>query len=87
MSDSHSEKYFAKLLIGFGAIISSVVVTFYAVFETGAQKGDWYFWAVVAAFLMCSGVYFSLTAFVHKVKSDFNKRSKQREMQKDKLSS
>jgi uncharacterized membrane protein HdeD (DUF308 family) len=82
MSDSHSEKYFAKLLIGFASIISSIFVIFYAFFESGAEKGDWYFWAIVAAFLMCGGVYFALTAFVHKVKSEFSKRTKQRESQK-----
>jgi Microsomal signal peptidase 25 kDa subunit (SPC25) len=85
MSDSHSEKYFAKLLIGFGSIIASIGVIFFAVFESGAEKGDWYFWAIVAAFLLCSGIYFALTAFVHKVKSDFSKRSKQRENQKSSI--
>ncbi len=82
MSDSHSEKYFSKLLVGFASIISSVGVTFYAFFESAAEKGDWYFWAIVAAFLLCSGIYFALSAFVHKVKSDFSKRAKQRDMQK-----
>jgi hypothetical protein len=85
MSDSHSEKYLVKLLIGFGSIISSVFVTYYAIFESGAEKGDWYFWAIVAAFLLCGGIYFSLSAFVHKIKSDFSRRAKQREQQKTKL--
>jgi hypothetical protein len=85
MSDSHSDRYIAKLLIGFGSIISSIAVIFYAIFESGAEKGDWYFWAIVAAFLLCGGIYFALTAFVHKVKSEFSKRSKQREMQKSSI--
>jgi uncharacterized membrane protein len=84
MSDSHSESYFAKLLIGFAAIIASVLLTYYAIFEELAKKGDWYFYAIVAAFLLCSGIYFALQAFVHKVKADFSKRSRQREMQKTK---
>lgn len=83
MSDSHSEKYFSKLLIGFASIISSVGVTFYAIFESGAEKGDWYFWAIVAAFLLCSGIYFSLSAFVHKIKSDLSRRAKQRQESKN----
>jgi hypothetical protein len=37
---------------------------------------------MVAAFLMCSGIYFAIHAFVHKIKSDFSKRQKQREQQK-----
>lgn len=87
MSDSsHQEKYFAKLLLGFASIIGSVLVTFYSFFET-SKDSDWYFWAIVAAFLLCSGIYFCLTSFVHKIKSDFSKRQKQREQQRSKTSS
>lgn len=81
MSDSHKEKYFVKLLIGFSSIIASMLIIFYAIFEL-KKDTDWYFWAIVAAFLMCGGVYFSLQAYVHKVKSDFSRRQKQREAQK-----
>lgn len=81
MSHSHQEKYFSKLLVGLASLIGSVLIIFYAVFEA-ARKGDWYFWAIVAAFLLCSGVYFSLSAFVHKIKSDFSKRQRAREEQK-----
>ena len=80
-NSSHQEQYFSKLLIGFASITSSVLVTFYAILEA-ADKGDWYFWAIVAAFLLCGGIYFSLSAFVHKIKSDFSKRQKSREQQK-----
>ncbi len=80
-NSSHHERYFAKLLLGFASIISSVLVTFYAFFET-AKEGDWYFWAIVAAFLLCGGIYFCLSAFVHKIKSDFSKRQKLRDQQK-----
>ena len=86
MSDSsHQEKYFAKLLLGFGSIIASVLVTFYSFFET-SKESDWYFWAIVSAFLLCSGIYFCLTSFVHKIKSDFSKRQKQRDQQKSNTS-
>lgn len=81
MSDSHKESYYVKLLIGFSSIIGSILVIFYANFEL-SKDSDWYFWALVAAFLMCGGVYFSLQAFVHKIKSDFSRRQKQREEQK-----
>ena len=77
-NNSHHERYFSKLLIGFASLTGSVIITFYAVFEA-AQKGDWYFWAAVAAFLLCGGIYFCLTAFVHKIKSDFSKRQKARD--------
>lgn len=78
---SHQERYFAKLLLGFASIIGSVIITFYAMFEVSKDK-DWYFWAIVAAFLMCGGIYFCLSAFVHKIKSEFSRRQKQREAQK-----
>ncbi|MFZ1857562.1 MAG: hypothetical protein WAU29_09360 [Chitinophagaceae bacterium] len=86
MSNSHQEKYFSKMLLGFSSIIGSVLVTFYAFFET-AKEGDWYFWAIVAAFLLCSGIYFCGSAFVHKIKSDFSKRQKQREDQRSRITS
>jgi hypothetical protein len=72
-------------LIGFASLIGSVLIMYYSIFEA-ATKGDWYFWAIVAAFLLCGGVYFSLSAFVHKIKSDFSKRQKSREQQKSLVS-
>ena len=80
--NSHHEQYFVKLLIGFGSIIASIVIIFYSIFEIKDKDKDWYFWAIVAALLLCSGIYFCLSAFVHKVKSDFSRRQKQREAQK-----
>ena len=81
MSDSHKESYLVKLLVGFSSIIGSMLIIFYSIFELDKDT-DWYFWAIVAAFLLCGGVYFSLQAFVHKIKSDFSRRQKQREEQK-----
>jgi uncharacterized membrane protein HdeD (DUF308 family) len=80
-SKSHRELYFAKLLLGFAAIISSILVVFYAIFELG-KDSDWYFWAIFAAFLMCSGIYIVLYAFVHKIKSDLSRRQKKQDAQK-----
>jgi len=81
MSDSHKESYFAKLLIGFSSVIGSIILIFYCMFEVD-KESDWYFWAIVAAFLMCAGFFFCLQAFVHKIKSDFSRRQKQRDQQK-----
>lgn len=81
MSNSHSEKYFSNLLIGFSSLLGFSLITFYAIFEA-KKDTDWYFWAIAAAFLLCGGVYFCLIAVIHKVKSDFNRRAKQREQQK-----
>jgi FtsH-binding integral membrane protein len=80
-SQSHRERYFTKLLIAFASIISSVLIIFYCIFEKAKDSG-WYFWAVVTAFLLCSGIFFGLQAFIHKMKSDLNQRYKQREQQK-----
>ncbi len=78
---SHSDKFFTKLLIGFGAIIAGILVTYYSIFEVD-RKADWYFMAILSAVLLCGGIYFCLAAFVHKVKSDFSKRQKMRAQQK-----
>ena len=78
---SHKDKYFTKLLIGFGGILTGILVVFYAIFEV-AHDSDWYLLATVSAVLLCIGIFFCLSAFVHKVKSDFSKRQKMREQQK-----
>jgi hypothetical protein len=82
-NSSHKERYFTKLLIGFASLIGCVLVTFYAIFEI-KKDSDWYFWAIFAAFLLCGGIYFCLSALVHKVKSEFSRRQLQREQQKSK---
>jgi len=84
MPDSHKESYHAKLLIGFSAIIGSMFIIFYSIFEL-SKNTDWYYWAIVAAFLMAGGIYFMLQAFVHKIKSDFSRRQKEREQQRSKI--
>lgn len=80
-NSSHKERYFTRLLIGLSAIIGSVLVMFYSMFEI-QKDADWYFWAIFSAFLLCSGIYFCLLAFVHKIKSDFNRRQQQKEQQR-----
>jgi len=80
-SSSHQERYFTKLLLGFASVTCSIFLILYACFER-TKDGDWYFWGIVASFLMCGGFFFLLTAFVHKIKSDFSKRQKVRDQQK-----
>ncbi|MBC7875174.1 MAG: hypothetical protein H7Y01_14315 [Ferruginibacter sp.] len=80
-NSSHKERYFSKLLIGFASIIGSVLVVFYSIFEI-EKDSAWYFWAIFSAFLLCGGIYFCSSAFVHKIKSDFNRRQQQRDQQK-----
>jgi len=80
-NNSHHERYFTKLLIGFASITGSIFTILYAAFER-SEAGDWYFWGIVASFLMCGGFYFMLSAFVHKIKSDFSRRQKSRDQQK-----
>lgn len=81
-NSSHKERYITKLLIGFAALIGAVMISYYAIIEEAVKKGEWYYWAIVTAFLVCSGVFFCISAFVHKIKSDFNKRQQQRDMQR-----
>ena len=78
---NHEEKYVSKLLMGFGAIIAGVMAILFACFER-TKEDDWYGWGVVASVFICGGVYFLLTAFVHKVKADLIRRQKIRQQQK-----
>jgi phosphotransferase system glucose/maltose/N-acetylglucosamine-specific IIC component len=81
MSNTHQEKFITKLLTGFAFVTGAIMVILYASFERTHDE-DWYFWGIVASLLINAGLYFLLTAFIHKVKSDFIKRQKQREQQK-----
>ena len=81
MSSIHQEKYISKLLFGFALITGGILLILYAAFER-TQREDWYFWGIVASVFINTGLYLLVSAFVHKVKSDFIKRQKQREQQK-----
>lgn len=81
MSNSHQEKFLSKILFGFSFIILGIFCVVFAAFER-TQKDDWYFWGIVASVFVCAGLYMLMTGFVHKVKSDFIRRQKQREQQK-----
>ena len=79
---SHSDKFLTKLLLGFAAVITSIFLILFACFER-TKKDDWYGWGLVASALMCLGLYLLLSAFVHKMKSDFGKRQRSKEQQKE----
>lgn len=78
---SHRDQYFTNLLIGFAFLIGCMLVIYYSIFEL-KRETDWYYIALLAAVLLCAGIYFTLSAFVHKVKADFSKRQKAKEMQR-----
>ncbi len=81
MSNTHQEKFITKLLSGFAFVTGGIFVILYAAFERTHDE-DWYFWGIISSILINAGLYFLLNAFIHKVKSDFIKRQKQREQQK-----
>jgi uncharacterized membrane protein HdeD (DUF308 family) len=81
MSSNHQEKFTSKMLFGFAFITGGIFLVLYAAFER-TRADDWYFWGIVASIVINTGLYFLVSAFVHKVKSDFIKRQKQREQQK-----
>ena len=76
MSDRHRDRYISKLLVGFSALICFVTLLFLIIFEELTEQGDWYWWALAASALLCTGVYFSIAASVHKIKSDCSRRRK-----------
>jgi hypothetical protein len=81
---SHQEKFISKLLIGFAFIITSIFFTLYCLIERTRDEINWYFIGIISSGLVCTGLYFMMDAFVHKVKSDFIRRQKVREMQRSK---
>lgn len=81
MSNSHSEKFLTKLLFGFACVIGGIFFILFAAFDR-AKYDDWYPWAIVASVLICVGLYLLLSAFVHKVKSDFIRRQADKEKQR-----
>jgi uncharacterized membrane protein HdeD (DUF308 family) len=81
MSNTHSEKYITKLLLGLASITAGIFVIMYANFNR-QSKDDWYFWAIIAAVAINFGLVLVCNAFVHKIKSDLIRRGKQREQQK-----
>jgi hypothetical protein len=78
---NHSDKFLGKLLFGFAFVIGSIFFILFASFDR-AKYDDWYPWAIVASVLMCCGLYFLMSAFVHKVKSYFIRRQKDKEKQR-----
>jgi uncharacterized membrane protein len=80
---SHADKFLTKLLLGFAAVIASIFVIVFACFER-VKYDDWYGWGLVASALMCIGLYLLLSAFVHKIKADFLRRQKSKELQEKK---
>ena len=76
---SHRAKYFNHLILGFCLIIAFTLLTYFTIFVV--QKiGTWYFLAGVSGLLLFGGVYFIASAIGHKIKSDFNRRARQREI-------
>lgn len=81
MSNTHSEKYITKLLIGLAFVTAGIFVIMFSVSDR-LSKDDWYFWAIIAAVSFNFGLILVCNAFVHKIKSDLIRRGKQREQQK-----
>ena len=80
---SHADKFLTKLLFGFALVITSVFVIVFACFER-VKYDDWYGWGLVASVLICLGLYLLLSAFVHKMKSDFGRKQRGNEAQQKK---
>ncbi len=81
MPNHHREKHISKLLIGFIFIIAGIFSIIYSCFEK-AGVSDWYFWGIIASALICTGLYFLLSSFVHKIKSDLIEKQKNKDRNK-----
>jgi len=76
---SHRAKYFNHLILGFILIFGSTLLTYFTIFVV-QKVGTWYLLAGVSGLLLFGGVYFIASAIGHKLKSDFNRRNRQREV-------
>ena len=83
---SHADKFLTKLLIGFTLVIASIFVIIFACFER-VKYDDWYGWGLLAAVSMCVGLYFLLSAFVHKMKADLLRKQKAKDLQEKRFKS
>jgi multisubunit Na+/H+ antiporter MnhE subunit len=81
MSNNHGEKYFTKLLFGFGFVTGAIFLWYYSN-TVKLWKNDWYFWGLCVAILFNVGFYLFIEAAVHKVKNDMIKRQRQKEQHK-----
>jgi drug/metabolite transporter (DMT)-like permease len=79
MSDRHRDLYISKLLSGFISLIGCIFLIYISMLEAKAEAGDWYWWALAASVLLCTGIYFCIAAAAHKVKSDFNRKRRSRD--------
>ena len=79
MSDRHRDLYISKLLSGFLCLIGCIFLLYISLLEGKAEAGEWYWWALGASVLLCTGIYLCIVAAAHKVKSDFSRRRKSKE--------
>jgi len=77
---THRAKYLNHLLIGCVLIFAFNSLVFFTIFLV-EKIGSWYLLAGISGLLLCAGVYFMASAIGHKIKSDLNRRARQREVQ------
>ena len=78
MPTNHNGKYLSNLIVTFTTVTAGIFIILYAVFNK-AKEGEWYFWALLSAFLINVGLYSLLNAVVHKVKADFIRKQRSRD--------
>ena len=78
----HRVKYEWQLLLSFLLLLGFTAITYFTIFVV--QKiGSWYFLAAVAGIMLCGAAYFLSSATVHKIKSDINRKARQKEVHKN----
>ncbi len=77
----HRSKYEVQLILSFILLLGFTGICFFSIFLV-EKVGTWYFLAAVAGVMLCGAAYFLSSATVHKIKSDINRKSRQREVHK-----
>jgi len=78
MHSRHHQQFKTKLILGFLLVSAAILLISYVSFMKKPAH-EWYIWTGGAIILVNSGLYFIVSAVVHKVKSDFSKRKKKDE--------
>ena len=76
MPNKHYQKWLLQMPIGFLVVGAGIVVIMYAANKRASD--EWLMWAIIAVFIVTTGLGILGNAYVHKVKSDLIKRQRSR---------
>jgi hypothetical protein len=74
MANKHYQKWVIQMPAGFLLTTGGIVIIMYAANKRASE--EWLIWAIIAVTIINAGLAILGNAYVHKVKSDFMRRSR-----------